>query len=448
VIPRAIAQSALFALIALHGAQRADRFNPLRDSLQRDAPLPVYSSDTSDPWNTVFHLLFTRTIDAHVIADGSKVFAAGDDRLTVSDVIVRRIESGDRAIDPLYSSWVWMGSTLFDMSPAGYWRILEVPQFARFTAALTAVRDSAHQRPALARALMQADLWAVYDLLFVTRSSLGRGRDQRQQAEARRRRAEDLLGLLADAIRALSLTRNEIADLPDTYAAALHRHRLPDLFNPLSRWIEVRWFPERMHERAINDRRAVRVFLAPAARGGDPSSLLNRLRDGEGSDAGGLDEVALLVQTLLIASDGKVVPSPIFVDVQIRSNAPQPNGASRRILQYELSRQHVLRSLEDGFVAYDELAPAYLPFAGNDFSFATATSERGMPTVAPLRDRCQVCHGSGLGTLGTFSMIRSPGHPAPPVERLTPAEHRHAWDVAARKMTREEFASLTQQWPR
>jgi hypothetical protein len=48
-----------------------------------------------------------------------------------------------------------------------------------------------------------------------------------------------------------------------------------------------------------------------------------------------------------------------------------------------------------------------------------------------------VCHGEGLGKLFTFATIEKPR-----VERLPASEPSHARDVAARKMTREDFRSL------
>ncbi len=78
--------------------------------------------------------------------------------LALSERRVIRIESGDRAIDPLYRSWTWMGSSAFDMSPDSRWRILLEPRYPQFVKALKTVTASAAERSPLARALMQADL--------------------------------------------------------------------------------------------------------------------------------------------------------------------------------------------------------------------------------------------------------------------------------------------------
>jgi hypothetical protein len=46
------------------------------------------------------------TLETRLVADGSELFMAGDRRLTLSPRTVTRIESGDRAADPLYPSWL------------------------------------------------------------------------------------------------------------------------------------------------------------------------------------------------------------------------------------------------------------------------------------------------------------------------------------------------------
>lgn len=418
-------------------------FDPLRDSLARDEPQPLYDPNPSHAWNRVFYLLFTRTLKARLApATEGAVFAAGDDRLALSNRTVTRIEGGDRAIDPLYPSWIWMGSTAFDMLPGSTWGILDEPRYSALLEALTAVASTAAEQPPLARALMQADLWAAYDLLYAASPTRGR---LSAEVAARTKRIERLLPLLARGIWSLALTRAEIAALPDTYAAARHVHPLPDLFDSQSGWMEIRWFPARMHEDAVHNRRAARVFVKPTLTPTDPAAFLNRLRNQHGSHFSALDEVALVIQTLLIASDGSVVPSPITYEIQIRRFGGAGTSPRSEALQYELSRQLLLASPQTGGLrALDDQAPVYLPIAGNDFSFAAppAMRPRAEPVLVPLRQRCASCHGPTLEHLITFSMITAPDREAPAVVRLDPRQHAHAWDVAARKMTLESWKSL------
>lgn len=447
---RALAASTLAAILLVQsGAPAGDDwqderlFDPLRGSLPRDEPQPIYNLDPLHPWNRVFHLLFTRTLQARVIAaDTVPAVIAGDHRLALSGRSVTRIESGDRAIEPLYPSWIWMGSTAFDMSPNGMWRILREPQYSRLVSALRELPSAATAQSPLARALMQADLWATYDLLY---ASLPNSPPASLDTAERRQRTDRLMPLLAEAIRALALTRSEIAALTDTYAAARRAHDLPGLFDSQSGWMEIRWFPDRMHEHAVDNRRAARVFLKPVQSPADEGAFLTRFRDAPGRQLSALEAVALVIQNLLIASDGSVVPSPITSEVQIRRFDVAGMSGRSDVFQYELSRQHLLEAPHTGGLrALDADSPVYLPIAGNDLSFATPPAMEAEPLVVPLRQRCSACHGPTLEHLSTFSMIG--GRDVPPVVRLNASEHAHPRDVAARKMTLESWRSLQRYW--
>lgn len=424
---------------AADGPQAPPKFDPLRDSLARDEAQAIYAPDVTDSWNRIFYLLFTRQIRSRLLAEHAMPVEMAHERLALSERRVTRIESGDRGIDPLYPSWTWMGSSAFDMSPDSRWRILLEPRYPQFVKALKTVPASAAERSPLARALMQADLWAVYDMLHTVPLMRPGTRGSTPDTVLRTQRIEELMPLLAGAIRALALTRAEIEALPDNYAAGARAGELPALFSRESGWMEVRSFHERMHESAAMNRRVTRVFVKPAERPRSEAAFLKGLSQGQGqSDSVGA--AALVIQVLLIAADGAVVPSPITNEVQIRAAASDPgiSPAGRQILQYELSRRRLLSApRQAGLVLLDELAPAYLPIAGNDFSFATPPRMDGDPVVVPLRSRCVVCHGEGLGKLFTFAKIEKPR-----VERLPASEPSHARDVAARKMTREDFRSL------
>jgi hypothetical protein len=427
------------------GQQAMRSFDPLRGSLERSEPHSIYAPDPEDAWNQVFFLLFTRTIASRVRADGATPLASGDDRLALSSRRVTRIESGDRAIDPLYPSWLWMGSTAFDIEHDRPWRILREPVYSRLVVALEGVRRTARSRPALARALMQADLWCVHDMLdAMTRPRPGPATGDRAERE---RRAQALLPLVAATMRALALPGEEIARLPDTYSAAATAHGLPDLLGDRSDWMEIRWFPDRSHEYAADHRRAARVFFRPAERPNDAAAFLQRFRERQGDNLAALESVALLIQLLLVASDGTVVPSPITYQAQFRGSAARPRGAE--IPQYDLSRRQLLSSpATGGLVGFDANVPAYLPIAGNDFSFATPPRLDGEPVLAPLGARCAFCHGSasGVGHLMTFARHTFPGQPVPEVVRLVTARRVHPGEVARRKMEREEFKALRQHW--
>jgi hypothetical protein len=415
-------------------------------------PQGIYVSDPNDAWNQVFFLLFTRTVDARVIAANSPVLFSGDPDFEVSEKRVSRVEDGDRAIDPLYPSWLGMDATDFDFDWKAAWKLLREPRYSRLVAALEGVRVTARSRPPMARALMQADLWAAFDMVY----SLTRPLPRRSTDDLRERiqYAQLLLPRIAMTMRGLALTRDEIAALPNTYFASATTLSLPNLLEDGTGWTEIRWLRDRRQDRAANYRRATRVFLQLKEPPRDEAGFLNGLRDGSEQAPHSIRSAAQVTQLLLLANDGTVVPSSITFDVQLRGEAAR-QGASV-VPEYELSRRLLLGSpAGGGLVAFDENALAYLPSAANDFGFATPPRATGEPVEAPLERRCAACHGAepGVGYLMTFSQpiglpraeSRGPASPET-VERLPIADNVHGHDVARRKMEREDYRALRARW--
>jgi hypothetical protein len=410
-------------------------------SLAKDEPQPVYSADAADSWNRIFYNLFTRTVRARLSAEFAgdapleQVEVMGFPRLLVSAATVERIEGGDRAIEPLDALPVHMGS---NGSPQ---RVLNEPSFTRLKEALNeALREEA-RRPPLARALMQSDVWAAHDILFAARP----------RAEAQRVRKDELLGLLARMVKKLALSRNEIAALPDNYAAA----RFPvDLFAADGGWIEVEYLPHRFHDSSADDRRAARVFLKPSKRRDDRvlDGWLEGLRHRQPRAIVDLDAVALVIQLLLVDTDGIVVPSRLTYEMQVRTFLKGDDGrlSETKLTVAELSRKaFLLDPKAGGLHETGERDPAYLPAAGNDYFFASAhvgRAGRKEPILVPLRKRCESCHGERIETIFTFATIHDLD--APPVRRLDPVGNQHARDVRRRKMQREDFKALRSRWDR
>jgi hypothetical protein len=420
-------------------------------SLVRE-PQAIYVSDPHDAWNQVFFILFTRSITARVVAPESPVFFSGDPNVRLGDTRITRIESGDRAIDPLYPSWLWMNSLAFDFDREAAWNVLREPRYSRLVAALEGVRLTARSRPPLARALMQADLWAAFDMVHALTSpapSRVEGRRPERSTDdvsERVQYAQLLLPRLAMAMRGLALSRDEITALPDTYFASATALGLPNVLEDGNMWREVRWRGERSHDRASHYRRATRVFLELRERSRADEESINSLRDTYGHAPPSIRSAALLTQLLLVANDGTVVPSSIAYDVQFGGDAAR-QGASI-VPQYELSRRLLLASpAAGGLVAFAAKAPAYLPSAANDFGFATPPRVGGEPVEATLEQRCAACHGAGpgVGHLMTFSHVIGPESP-PTVERLQIADNVHGHDVARRKMEREDYRALRARW--
>ena len=407
----------------------------------QDAPQPIYSDSPSDPWNRIFYCLFTRRVEARVSSDypeGAPFtgYSQGMD-LQVSTRTFERLEIGDRAIDPLYpNSFVVTGARA----------VLTEPKYSEFAKALQDALNENAFRPAVARALMQSDLWSAYDQLHGEYT-----RPDQKELEQHRRVLADLLGHL---IRRVALTPDEIRSLPANYFRAMRQQPLPDVFNKASGWVEILWFPQRMHELAAGDRRVARVFLKPTHASDlhdDLRKIVEGLRRENGDPASGLDGVALVMQLLLIDTNGRLTPTSLTTDVQVRlfeRTGVEKTGVGAfkdsKIQMAEISRRLVISDPTSGGLAADaEDSPAYLPSAGNDYTFASPQSQvQGAPIQVHLRTRCALCHGPDLTQVVTFNIAMPPHIPIPPVRQLNSAGSQEAEDVIARKKKHAEFRAL------
>src|SRR5215475_9269036 len=311
------------AVIVLHIAALAllcsaqSGLDPRFGSLPKDEPQAVYHPDPGDAWNRIFYCLFTRTVKTRLSQDfseGAPFTSAqmmGFPEFRVSASLFERIESGDGANDPLYPSF---------FTSAGAAQALVEPRYSLLKRALADALGESRDRPALDRALMQGDVWAAFDVLSEYRRITG------PQGESLDERRSELLPMLARFIKKLALTPEEIKRLPDNYAAASAVHRLPDLFGTRSEWVEIRWFPDRLHDDSVHFRRAARVFIKAASRPANRQAFLNEFRDESADKAEGIDAVALVIQSMLIDSNGAVVPSAITFEAQQRSLIKDGNG--------------------------------------------------------------------------------------------------------------------------
>jgi hypothetical protein len=395
---------------------------------------PIYAPDPSDSWNRAFNALFTRTVRLRLSKEFAgaalleRVKISGFPDLAISTTTYERIESGDRAIEPLDPLLVHI------VSRSARQRVLFEPSFTRLKQALTdALRDGPRRSP-LARALLQSDLWAAHDVLFATGTS----------DAAQRARKEELLGLLARSVKKLALSTREIQALPDNFASG---HLPFDLFAKDGAWIEIEYVPDRMHEYDADYRRATRIFLKPASPPKDRREWLKSLGQ-EGADLiNKLDASALVVQLLLVEESGIVVPSRLTYDVQVRTFLKGDAGkwSSTKVAVAELSRRAILNGQAGGLRAVDERAPAYLPAAGNDYFFASAQVR--LPAreaiLATTRMRCQSCHGEDLRIIFTFGVHAPAGSL---VHELNTRDSEHGRFVSQRKMQRTDFKELIRRW--
>jgi hypothetical protein len=407
-------------------------------SLDSDRPQSVYASDPQDSWNRIFHCLFTRTVRLRLTEDFPEGAPFQDAHfasfpafpaLRVSDRTFERIESGDRGIDPLYPSF---------LDSLGTVRLFSEPRSTEFENSLRAALDERKKRPAMERALMQIDLWAAYDMIYrnlrwvdATRSTL-------------------IMNMLARMIRKLALSPEEIAALPDNYAAGANRLRLPDLFGGHSQWIEIEWGAGRFHDSSANDRRSTRIFLNPGPKLTDQRGFVESFRD-DRSPHLPLEAVALVTQGLLIDDSGNPVPSRVATEVQTRQFAYSSDGRFSRteIAEFELSRRAMLIApTSGGFVRFAETAPAYLAASGNDNGFASGIDStdgrsRDISIMGSLRRRCAGCHGPEINALHTFSK-QNPREGV--IKILNKQGDEHAQYVVEQKRKLESWKSLQQRW--
>jgi hypothetical protein len=421
----------------------------LAGSLRKNEPQAVYAEDPQDCWNRIFFHLFTRTLKVGLSQDFPEGAPIADilvpsltftNRLGAgakggSPRLFERIESGDRAVEPLYPHEQFRQ----DVSTA---QLLTEPRFSEFKAALTQALEENSSRPPLKRALMQSDAWAAYDFVARDVSSwilLDAPIHLYHERQALLRK------LLAQFIKKLALTPQEIKALPDNYALAAQSEQLPDLFSTNSPWLEVLWLPDRQHDRAAHARRASRVFVKPAKVLPDKLEFVRRATRDDAFYRK-LEAVALVVQDLLVDQAGKVVPSPLTCAVQMRIFATDAGGDKQEthFVEYELSRRALLETPATGGLKNLSGNPAYLPGAGNDYSFAAPFAAGGSPIAVSLASRCTACHGPEGRTLFTFAARPSRG--APPVRILKPSDNEHAWWVAGEKMKDKYLKALTEDW--
>ncbi len=410
----------------------------------QDDPQLVYSSDPNDTWNRIFYHLFTRTVSYKLTDDfpnGAPFLKLEDmgfpDGLPVSTRLFERVEIGDRAIEPFYPSFI---------TSAGLHEALSDKHFFQLKQALTDALTDKRVRPPLHRALMQADIWAAHDRLAPINQF------SRTQTTELDERASQLLPLMARLIKKLALTSEEVKNLPDNYALATKEHRLPNLFSPYSEWIEVQWILSRLHVDAMDFRRAARVFVKPNIQLRDKQRFLDRLRDNLG-DLKELGAVAIVIQNLLIDSEGNITPTRLTHEVQARTFKRDVNGkiVKTELSQYELSRKLlVTKPRTGGLILFAETAPMFLPAAGNDYGFATPQIDRQgetQPILATLRRRCGACHGwPHAPAILTFAIHIHAPDSIPSVKLLEQPNDEYACYVAAQKVNRREFKLLQTEW--
>jgi hypothetical protein len=347
------------------------------------SPWGVYDPDPDHLWNRVFRQFYQRTS-----TDGK--------------------EYGADELDPL----LWFDTTYLLHGPSHQQAVQVLDQF------LATYAEDLIQDP-LRRALFQRDLWAVFDWLA---SQTEPYPAQRQVLETR----------LAQIIRRVALSKEQIHSLPDNYALEAEAHIFPaeppadrpeaaflpsDLFRPDSAWLPMgrEGGPIAMtHTEAFPffGRSVFLVFVrSPAGRTGTLDFIKSLNIEPNPVTAVGTD-VALGRRMLLIDDQGQLVLSPLVETVQIRHFGPMQS-----FHEFELSRSQLLEGRAGGLLSKTELFMLFMSH-GDVFAIPDLPDLR-----ATIPEICKSCHFHDLSALNfgnTRSIISYSRQPFPLPDKSKP----------------------------
>jgi hypothetical protein len=330
-------------------------------------------------------------------------------------------------------------------------------------------------RSPLARAILQRDLWAVFDWCV--------SRSDEHPAEAR-----ELESRLAQIMRRVALSAEEVQALPENYSAAVHSHALavrydpveretpflpPDLFDPKGPWACIGLpYGEPLavsHTYFVRGRSSFLVFLHLPDGREATLDYLHKLRDAphlwrlnpDYRPGTPLDEVvpaadlpqfpagtqlALVRRLILVNSRGELMPAPITESLQIRVyRSIEDDMYNRRYTQdgfeFRLSREKLLRSQSGGLYALDRNSKEFPLFMSHGFDEFEKPMEPG-PIEDHLRPAllfCGSCHQRNPQMAGIYSVLSY-------AESFSRGEYQRP--VRMDEISPEDAARFTVDWKR
>jgi hypothetical protein len=307
----------------------------------------------------------------------------------------------------------------------------------------------------LRRALLQRDLWTVFDLFTELRGgsqffdAVKRDFVPLEGGAVRR-----LLELLARAMRRVALDAAEIGALPDNLARAVADTKLPrdfdprridraflpaDLFAPDGPWVLVGDRSEApLAAQHVEFFRGRSVFLVLLRLPGDRKAteeFLDKLRAPGGRELTMPDgaQSALVRRALLVDREGSLVPTRLVESVQFRVDwkavpvEPGQDFSVAEVFQkFRLRRADLLAGRAGGL---SPVGPGTLEHSQLSLLGRAKENEKSL-----VLGSCRACHvGGGLGSLTSFSRfpIAKPGSTTlVPVSEKDEEERLVRWKLA------------------
>jgi hypothetical protein len=420
-------------LLALLGVIRGHQGFPMAQ--QAVPATQIFSSDPGHLWNRLHDCLFVRET-----ADGTRY--------------------GADTLDPL----LWDQTTHLLTGLSHNRAISCLDEFLQTHAERI-------ERNILKRAILQHDLWAVFDWAA--------------RAQTRPDAQRELESRLAVAIRRLALTPGEILALPDTYAAAIGSRQfaplyksskpqeafLPtELFRPDGPWVCISAFLSEPTAIAHFTGRSRFLVFMQLPGGREPTMAYIRrlqasstpplLKEGALSvlnltlpqfPAG--TQVALVRQAIVIDSEGRLQPTRLTESIQLRvyhavtpgsryvNDFNSPSRQDQNFFEFRLSRPRLFAGRAGGLVAVDPGDVEYPTFSTHGEDSFESIGSVDLPSV--ILDRCRSCHSaSGIHSIQSRLQWMKPSERK---KHTNPIDAEYAATIA-RKQQESDFRLLQEYW--
>jgi hypothetical protein len=261
----------------------------------------------------------------------------------------------------------------------------------------------------LKRALLQRDLWLVFNWLEGSHDNFA---EPPLEDKAAHTAQERLRQPLAAVIGRLALSRKEIQELPDNYAAAVASTRFarrfdpekpdqpylpPDLFTANGPWVcvgrtdsitapEHLAEPERTENRFTNSVFLVFLRLPPGRAA--TVAYLKQLRSVDPKLPEGT-QFALVRRALLIDASHRVAPTTLTESVQVRVDR-------QSFYEFRLSRSQLFAGSAGGLRALGSDESDFKTGFGAHSMDEFERFQSGLPLMKqwPIRRNCSICHDS------------------------------------------------------